>query len=282
MTFSIVARSDDGTQWGVAVASKFLAAGAFVPAARAGLGAMATQSFVNLRYVPDGFALLEAGRAASDVLTALTGGDDDRDQRQIGLVDAAGTAAAFTGAGCIPWAGSAIGPGHSAQGNCLAGPDVVANMSAAFLAADPSGPLAHRLLAALSAGELAGGDRRGRQSAALLVVSPGAGYGGGGDVAADLRVDDHTDPVAELARLLGLHDLYFTKADPADLLPLTGSVADEVDALLLAAGYDAAHPLPERLLAWMGWENYEERDVPGFIDPVVLHHLRTNATRPMH
>ena len=273
MTFSIVARSADGASWGVAVASKFLAAGAVVPAARAGVGAVATQSFVNLRYVPDGLALLEQGVPGPEALQRLTAADDQRDARQAGLVDAEGRAAAYTGSACIPWAGSASGAGYSVQGNCLAGPQVVQAMEQAFLASDASAGLARRLLAALRAGDEAGGDRRGRQSAAVLVVSPGAGYDGGSDVAVDLRVDDAPQPLPELERLLDLHDLYFGRPDPATLLPLEGELADEVRERLGGLGH-RGEDLSAVLLDWMGWENYEERHVPGSIDPVVLAALR--------
>ncbi len=278
MTFSIVARSADGTQWGVAVASKFLAAGAVVPAARAGVGAVATQSFVNLRYLPDGLALLADGVSAPDVVARLTDPDELREQRQVGVVDAEGGGAAFTGAECIPWAGSASGPDYTAQGNCLVGPEVVQAMERAFLASGDTEQLSHRLLAALRAGDAAGGDRRGRQSAALLVVQEGGGYGGGSDVLVDLRADDHTAPIDELVRLLALHELYFGKPDPADLQPLIGDLAGEVDLLLTGLGYSGDLPLDERLFDWMGWENYEERHVPGHIDVVVLLKLREAAT----
>ncbi|MDP9434021.1 MAG: DUF1028 domain-containing protein [Actinomycetota bacterium] len=273
MTFSIVARSADGSAWGVAVASKFLAAGAVVPAARAGLGAFATQSFVNLRYVPDGFALLEQAVPAAEVLRRLTEADELSASRQVGVVDRDGGAAAFTGQECIAWAGSASGRDYAVQGNCLAGPEVVAAMEQAFLAADRAQPLARRLLAALGAGDSAGGDRRGRQSAALYVVTPGGGYAGGNDVLVDLRVDDAPAPLPELERLLDLHDLYFGKPDPATLLPLEGVLAEEVRARLAALGY-GGEDLSEVLFDWMGWENYEERHVPGSIDPVVLAALR--------
>lgn len=278
MTFSIVARSADATQWGVAVASKFLAAGAVVPAGRAGVGAVATQSFVNLRYLPDGLALLEGGMPAGEVVAALTGPDELRASRQLGVVDRDGGSGAFTGAECIPWAGSRSGQDYTAQGNCLAGPQVVEQLEAAFLASGSREPLAHRLLAALRAGDAAGGDRRGRQSAALLVLQEGGGYGGGSDVLVDLRVDDHATPVDELVRLLALHDLYFGKPKPQDLQPLTGELAAEVEGLLRTLGYGREDlPLDERLLDWMGWENYEERHVPGSIDAVVLVELRRAA-----
>lgn len=278
MTFSIVARSADGTQWGVAVASKFLAAGAVVPAARAGVGAVATQSFVNLHYLPEGLALMAGGVPAHEAVEQLTAGDDQREQRQVAMVDAAGGSAAFTGAECIPWAGSLSGDDYTAQGNCLAGREVVAAMEQAFLESGEREQLSHRLLAALHAGDAAGGDRRGRQSAALLVVTEGGGYGGGSDVLVDLRADDHEAPVDELVRLLALHELYFGKPDPADLHPLEGGLAEEVSALLATLGYDRTDlPLDERLFDWMGWENYEERHVPGHIDVVVLLKLREAA-----
>ncbi|MCW2778950.1 MAG: fimbrial assembly protein FimA [Frankiales bacterium] len=269
MTFSIVAR--DGDQLGVAVASKFLAVGAFVPAATAGVGAIASQSFVNLRYVPDGFALLADGVPAPESVARLTAADEQRESRQLGIVDAEGRSGTFTGTTCIDWAGGSCGPGYAAQGNCLAGPEVVDAMEKTFLATQ--GPLSVRLLTALRAGDDAGGDRRGRQSAALYVVSPGGGYEGGSDVLVDLRVDDSPTPVAELTRLLGLHDLYFGTADPDTLLPLSGETGEEVRGLLAALGR-TGEDLDAVLFAWMGWENYEERHVPGSIDPVVLAALR--------
>ncbi len=271
MTFSIVAT--DGTAWGVAVASKFLAVGAAVPAARAGVGAIATQALANLAYRPDGLALLGEGSEAGAVLQALTSADEQRDHRQAGVVDAAGTAATYTGSACHEWAGGVAHDGYAIQGNILTGPEVVTEMERAWLASDAASPLARRLLAALSAGDLAGGDRRGRQSAALLVVTPDGGYGGGSDVYADLRVDDHPDPVPELVRLLDLHDIYFTTPDPDAALPLDGSLADEVRDRLRGLGHADAD-LDAALASWAGIENYEERLLPGRIDPVVLAQLR--------
>ena len=265
MTFSLVARSADGSQWGVAVASKFLAVGAAVPAARYGVGAIATQSFANLAYRPDGLRMLSEGRTSKDVLNTLTSADGLREQRQAGIVDRDGVAATFTGGECHPWAGGRTGPGYAAQGNILTGPEVVDAMAEAF--EDTAGSLAHRLTTALLAGDRAGGDRRGRQSAALLVVSENGGYGGGSDVLVDLRVDDHPDPVPELGRLLDLHDLYFGKPDPDALLPLTGELLAEVQDRLARLGY-------ETLDAWAGVENYEERLVDDCIDLVVLEKLR--------
>ncbi|HJU96372.1 MAG TPA: DUF1028 domain-containing protein, partial [Jiangellaceae bacterium] len=228
MTFSIVARSADGAAFGVAVASKFLAVGAAVPAAAAGVGAIATQAFANLAYRPEGMAQLREGRSASLTLETLVAADDEREKRQVGIVDVAGAAATFTGRECHPWAGGISGEGYAIQGNILTGPEVVTAMESAWHESSPEAPLARRMLAVLAAGDAAGGDRRGRQSAAILVVTPEGGYGGGSDVLVDLRVDDHTAPVGELARLLDLHELYFGKPDPDTLLDLGGELGAEV------------------------------------------------------
>ncbi len=273
MTFSIVARSADGTSFGVAVASKFLAVGAAVPAAAAGVGAIATQAYANLAYRPEGLAQLREGRSASLTLDTLLAADEKRETRQAGIVDAAGGAATFTGSECHPWAGGVTGEGFAIQGNILVGPAVVADMEQAWLGTDQAAPLARRLLAALAAGDDAGGDRRGRQGAALLVVTPEGGYGGGSDVLVDLRVDDHAAPVGELARLLDLHDLYFGKPDPDSLLDLTGDLGTDVRARLATLGF-ANDDLDAALADWAGVENYEERLVPGRIDPLVLAKLR--------
>lgn len=203
MTFSIVARSDDGESWGVAVASKFLAVGSPVPAAVAGVGAIATQAEANVAYKGLALAHLDEGATAEIALERLLEEDPDREVRQVGIVDVEGRAASHTGADCIDWAGSRTGPGYAVQGNILAGEQVLTAMEDAWLSSADR-PFAERLLAALRAGDEAGGDRRGRQSAALLVVREDAGYGGLDDLAVDLRVDDHTDPVPELERLLTL------------------------------------------------------------------------------
>src|SRR5215210_1124432 len=273
MTFSIVGHladavdaADGGTMsMGVAVASKFLAVGAAVPAAAADIGAIATQAFANLAYRPEGLRLLGEGRSAQETLDALTAADEGRDQRQAGAVDAAGRSATFTGPACHDWAGGRTGDGYAVQGNILTGPDVVEAMEKAWLVSE--GRLADRLLTALTAGDVAGGDRRGRQSAALLVVRRAGGYGGTSDVEVDLRVDDHPDPVPELRRLLDLHRLYFDRPDPDTLLPLEGELVGEVDLRLRALGFDT-------LDDWAGVENYEERMVDGQIDPLVLSQLR--------
>lgn len=272
MTFSIVARSADGKAHGVAVASKFLAVGAAVPAAQAGIGAVATQSYANLAYRPQGLMLLGTGVAPADVVAGLTAADPGRSQRQLGVVGRDGVGATYTGDACHAWAGGHAGDGYAIQGNILTGLEVVDAMRDAWLGSDPAAPLAQRLLAALRAGDDAGGDRRGRQSAALLVVEAGRGYGGTSDVVADLRVDDHPDPCAELARILDIHTLLFGKPDPATLLPLEGDLADEVRALL--ATVSTVSDLDTALASWAGVENLEERVVPGKIDPLVLNHLR--------
>lgn len=271
MTFSIVAT--DGVAWGVAVASKFLAVGSAVPAGAADVGAIATQSFANLAYRPDGLRLLRDGKSAQETLDALTAADGLRAQRQAGVVDSHGRAATFTGDECNAWAGGVTGDGYAIQGNILTGPEVVEAMQQAWIGTDASQPLTRRLLAALRAGDEAGGDRRGRQSAALLVVTKDGGYGGGSDVFADLRVDDHDRPVPELIRLLDLHDIYFGKPDPDAALPLEGALGDEVRERLAHLGHADAD-LDRALAAWAGIENYEERMLAGRIDPVVLEQLR--------
>jgi uncharacterized Ntn-hydrolase superfamily protein len=271
VTFSIVAT--DGSAWGVAVASKYLAVGAAVPGARADVGAIATQSLANLGYRPDGLTLLAAGKDAQQTLDALTAADELREQRQAGIVDAAGRAATFTGGECHPWAGGVTGDGYAVQGNILTGPEVVAAMADAWRGSDPAAPLSRRLMAALVAGDEAGGDRRGRQSAAIFVVTTDGAFGGGSDVYVDLRVDDHPAPVTELVRLLDLHDIFFGSAEPEALLPLTGELLEEVRAKLDALGHDG-RDVERSLGEWAGIENYEERLRPGAIDPVVLEKLR--------
>ncbi len=278
MTFSIVARSGDGRALGVAVASKFLGAGAAVPAALADVGAVATQSYANLAYRPQALALLGTGVAATETVAALIAADTGPiDHRQVGVVGTTGDGATFTGAACHDWAGGVAGDGYAIQGNMLAGPAVVADMETAWIAAKDQSRLAYRLLAALRAGDAAGGDRRGRQSAAVLVVAKGMGYGGTSDVMVDLRVDDHPDPVAELGRLLEMHTLYFERPDPATLIDLDGPAGVEVRERLAAAGHPSGPgvaALDEALASWAGIENLEERLVPGAIDPLVLAHLR--------
>ena len=284
MTFSIVATNADRTQFGVAVASKFLAVGAAVPAARAGVGALATQAWANTAYKADGLALLTNGANAEETVATLTRLDTMSERRQLGVVDAHGAAATYTGGECTDWAGGVAGDGYAIQGNILEGSRVVALMEEAWLGSDPREPLARRLLAALAAGDAVGGDKRGRQSAALFVAGDEGGYGGGSDVMVDLRVDDHKAPVPELARLLTIHEMLFGKPDPDDLMPLDGALAEEVRSLLGAQGYIAGSvttaELDRVLAAWAGVENLEERLVPGQLDPIVLAHLRRLSTAP--
>ncbi|MGI8614162.1 MAG: DUF1028 domain-containing protein [Nocardioidaceae bacterium] len=275
MTFSIVARSDDGDSLGVAVASKFLAVGSAVPAARMGLGAIATQSFCNTLYKRDGLARLADGASAQETLDALLDNDDEREERQAGVVDASGRAATWTGSGCLDWAGGVTGPGYAIQGNILTGPDVVQAMHEAYLDSGAEAALPERLLAALRAGDAAGGDSRGRQSAALLVVSASGSYTPGDDLAYDLRVDDHPAPCTELTRLLALHHVFFDRPDDDDLLPLDGELAVEVEQHLQTLG----HP---DLNTWAGVENYELRLVQGHIDSFLLERLREQAANRPH
>lgn len=271
MTFSIVARSADGESWGVAVASKFLAVGSAVPAAIAGIGAIATQAAANVAWKAEALALLDEGAPADVVLQRLVDDDDGRADRQAGIVDATGGAATHTGPDCLHWAGGIVGDGVAIQGNILTGPEVVEAMKAAWDAGTEQ-PFAARLLAALTAGDRAGGDSRGRQSAALLVVREGAGYGGGDDIAVDLRVDDHPDPVAELARLLDLNELYLTASTDAEKVAITPELLAELETLARAAG--AAN-----FQAWVGTENYEMRvaEDNSWIDERVLAIIRGGA-----
>jgi uncharacterized Ntn-hydrolase superfamily protein len=277
VTFSIVARSADGTTYGVGVASKFLAVGAVVPAATAGVGALATQAWANLAYRPDGMRLLRAGSSAQETLDTLVAADEGREHRQVGAVDREGRSASYTGSECMNWAGGRTGPGYAMQGNILTGSDVVESMETAWLATGEDESLASRLLTTLLAGDRAGGDSRGRQSAAVYVVTPDGGYGGGDDVLVDLRVDDHADPIPELARMLDIHQLLFGKPDLDACLPLEGELAAEVTTRLAAAGHPA-ETVESALASWAGVENLEDRLVPGLIDPVVLEHLRATTS----
>lgn len=269
MTFSIVARSDDGESWGVAVASKFLAVGSAVPAAVAQVGAIATQADANVAYKGLALAHLDEGATAAVALQRLLEEDEGRDDRQVGIVDVDGGAASHTGHACIEWAGGVIGEGYAIQGNCLAGAQVVEAMELAWKASSDDSPLADRLLLALAAGDVAGGDKRGRQSAALLVVRDGAGYGGGDDIDVDLRVDDHPAPVDELTRLLELNELYLTASTEDEKVPVTPDLHDELQAFARDAGFPDFN-------AWVGTENYEMRVAPdlSWIDQRVLDIVR--------
>jgi uncharacterized Ntn-hydrolase superfamily protein len=250
MTFSIVARSDDGESWGVAVASKFLGVGSAVPAAVAGIGAIATQAYANVAYKGEGLALLDEGANAEVAVQRLIEDDPGRSQRQVGIVDLDGGSASYTGEDCMDWAGGRTGHNYAIQGNILTGPEVVESMERAFTEA--TGDLGARLHAALLAGDRAGGDSRGRQSAAILVVKENAGYGGFDDVLIDLRVDDHPDPVVELGRLLDLHDLYGVATEEGARVRIDDALRSELDDRARARG-------ARDFMAWVGTENYEMR-----------------------
>jgi uncharacterized Ntn-hydrolase superfamily protein len=280
MTFSIVGRSPDGAVLGVAVASKFLAAGAYVPAAAADAGALATQAHVNLALKTRGLEMLRAGVGASDLLERFFGEDPDRAERQAGVVDRHGRAATFTGERAQPWAGGRTGEGpegsFAAQGNLLAGPEVVDAMVAAWRSSAAEPQLARRLVASLAAGQEAGGDPRGKQAAAVLVVSAGGGYGGLSDVVVDLRSDDASEPIGELSRMLDLHELYFGSTPDEELLEHSPELDGELARRLAATGY-ASGDLRRDLYDWMGRENFEERWREDRLDPVVLQHLRATT-----
>ena len=272
-TYSIVACDLEAAEWGVAVQSKFLAVGAGIPAAEPQVGAIATQALANMRYGPDGLALLRQGLSAEEVVQRLTEADEGRADRQLGVVDAQGQAATYTGEGCLDWAGGIVGDGYAVQGNILVSEETVTALGRTF--EETAGkPLAERLLAALAAAQAAGGDRRGQQSAALLVVRKDGGYMGTTDAVADLRVDDHPAPIEELWRIYAMHDLLFGETPDEDWLEVDEQIALEVRERLDALGYESAD-LERAFLDWAGTENLEER-VRGIdrIDPVVLAELR--------
>jgi uncharacterized Ntn-hydrolase superfamily protein len=272
VTYSIAACDLDAGQWGVATQSKFLAVGSVVPWAEPHVGAVATQAYANPRYGPDGLRLLREGRSAREVADGLTAGDDGRDHRQLGVVDAKGGSATFTGDECMDWAGGIAGEGFAAQGNILVSEATVTALADTF-AANAGRPLADRLIECLAAAQAAGGDRRGQQSAALLVVERDGGYAGLSDTLVDLRVDDHPDPIGELARLHRIHHALFGATPRADWLPVDAALADELREHLARLGYEGE--LESAFARWAGTENLEER-VEGIdqIDPVVLEELR--------
>ena len=311
MTYSIVARDPETGDLGVAVQSKFLAVGATVPWARAGVGAIATQSFANVAYGPDGLALLADGHPADVVLQRLVAADDQREQRQAGVVDGRGRAATYTGNECLAWAGGRTGENFAVQGNILADAAVVDGLAETFLAGGQ--PFPELLVACLAAAEAAGGDRRGSESASLLIVRDFGGFGGGNDRWIDLRVDQHDDPVGELARVLTFQRLYYDHPEPADLVPLDEATATEIRSLLERIGggpggrfgtvyrqmsgeppEDDPHPavgepraFPANwddawqlaLTEWMDVENLEARlAAPGWVDPRVVEILRSRQT----
>jgi uncharacterized Ntn-hydrolase superfamily protein len=271
-TYSIVACDLETGQWGVATQSKFLAVGSVVPWAEPHVGGIATQSYANPRYGPDGLALLRDGLSADDVVTRLTGADEGRAKRQLGVVDGQGRAATYTGEECHAWAGGRTGTGYAAQGNILVSGETVDALAETF-EATAGKPLAERLLDCLDAAQAAGGDSRGQQSAALLVVQKDGGYANLSDVLVDLRVDDHERPLEELRRIHRLHDALFGETPRSEWLTVDDELGSELRDRLAALGYEG--DLAEVLLAWAGKENLEER-VDGIeqVDPVVLEALR--------
>jgi len=281
-TFSICGYDPASGEIGVGVQSKFLAVGAVVPWVKAGVGAIATQSWANTSYGSEGLKLLEQGLAPREVLDRLTGADEGRTQRQVGIVDAQGRSASFTGDECYPWAGQICGENFACQGNILVGPETVQAMAQAFKSTP--GDLAAKLLAALDAGQQAGGDSRGKQSAALYVAREKGGYGGYNDRYIDLRVDDHPEPIKELIRIHSLYKLYFYKTDPAQIMTIEGPLAAEMQELLNKWGY----PTPvsgvldanfkEALKTFYLTENFDERICEdGYIDGEVLEFMRQKS-----
>ena len=274
MTFSIVACDLKEKAWGVAVASKFPAVGAVVPWAQAEVGAVATQSFANTSFGPRGLAIMSTGLTAKATLAQLLKDDPEKDHRQVGIVDAKGGSATFTGSGCFNWAGGVSGKGYAIQGNILKSGRVVTTMEKAFL--KTQGSLPNRLYAALLAGDRAGGDKRGRQSAAIYVVKPKGGYGGFIDRWIDYRVDDHEDPVSRLGELLELHELYFGKSLEKDRIQITGKVENQIARILASKRYLKRNKsFKNAFNEFIGNENFEERADPEakWIDKPVLKYL---------
>jgi uncharacterized Ntn-hydrolase superfamily protein len=266
-TYSIAACDLDAKQWGVAVQSKFLSVGSVVPWAEPEVGAIATQAYANPRYGPSGLALLREGLSAAEVVERLTSEDEGRAERQLGIVDGEGRSASWTGPECLDWAGHRNGPCYAAQGNILVGAETVDALAATF-EATAGRPLAQRLLECLAAAQAAGGDRRGQQSASLLIVERDGGYASLSDLVLDLRVEDHERPIEELRRIYGLHQRLFDQTPREEWLPLEGDLRAEVTERLTRLGYAT-------LDEWAGVENLEERvDGEDAIDPVVLEALR--------
>lgn len=280
-TFSIVGFDPETGELGVAVQSKFIGVGSVVPWAKAGVGAIATQSLANTSYGPEGLALLEKGYTAQEVIRILTDGDEDRGLRQVGIVDAKGNSATFTGENCYDWAGGKTGLNYAVQGNILVSEETVIAMANTF--ENSRGPLAERLLQALDAGQEAGGDKRGRQSAAIYVVKENGGYGGYNDRYIDLRVDDHPDPIKEIIRIYKLWDLYFGEVKEEDQIELTGVLKEEINEYLFRLGYlDQSSFLENRFqeafTSFIHTENFEGRQLKnGYIDSKVLDYLKNKS-----
>jgi uncharacterized Ntn-hydrolase superfamily protein len=272
-TYSLVACDLDAREWGIAVQSKFLAVGAAVPYAAAEVGAVATQALANLSYGPRGLELLRGEGSAEDVVAALLAEDDGREHRQVGVVDRDGRGATYTGPSCLEWAGGRSGSGYAAQGNILVSRETVDALADTF-EATAGRSLAERLLASIEAAQAAGGDRRGQQSAALLVVRKDGGYGGTSDRAVDLRVDDDHAPIAELQRLYRIHQRLFGATPRAQWVAVDDELRRELESRLRSKGYQQPN-LVDAFNTWAGTENLEERiDGLGSIDPVVLGALR--------
>lgn len=275
MTFSIVGYDPNIKEWGIAVQSKFLGVGAVVPWAQADAGAVATQSYANTAYGSHGLELMSQGKTAQETLDILLAEDSEREMRQVGLIDRYGNAVSFTGKQCFDWAGGITGPYFTAQGNILVGRATVESMGKTFTAS--KGTLAERLLAALDAGQEAGGDSRGKQSAALLVVKEKGGYGGFNDRYIDLRVDDHPEPIKELIRIYGLQQLYFAPSHPEKVAAIEGAVKEELCFHLNRLDYltNNDEELSKSLTAFIHKENFEMREQKaGFIDLEVLEFMK--------
>jgi uncharacterized Ntn-hydrolase superfamily protein len=276
MTFSIIGHCKDGNEWGIAVASKFLAVGAYVPAAEAGAGAIASQATGSQKVKKEGLELLRSGQSATKMLDKFLKSDEKKDERQIGVIDASGMPASYTGSMCQEWAGDLTFEdskgSYAIQGNMLQGQSVVEAMAKSWHNLHHESDLAVKLVTCLSAGQEAGGDPRGKQSASVMVVSAGKGYGGESDVLIDLRSDDSLDPIEDLKRMLKLHQFYFGTT-PDNLLLDFENCRKEVEVLLAERGYKTGDVSAD-LYNWMGKENLEERWHAGKIDPIVLEHLR--------
>jgi uncharacterized Ntn-hydrolase superfamily protein len=273
-TYSIAACDLAAGQWGVATQSKFLGVGSVVPWAEPGVGAIATQAYANPRYGPEGLTLLREGLSPREVVERLTTADDGRDHRQVGVVDAQGRGASFTGEECMDWAGGRTGDCYAAQGNILVSAETVDAIAETFERAQ--GTLAERLLDCLDAAQAAGGDRRGQQSAALLVVERDGGYAGLSNEVVDLRVDEHERPLEELRRIYVMHQAIFGKTPAEEWLDVDEELAAELSDRLARVGYEGE--LGEAFVRWTGNENLEERvDGISRIDPVVLDELRRQS-----
>ncbi|NYE03643.1 putative Ntn-hydrolase superfamily protein [Bacillus niacini] len=278
MTFSIVGYDPIEKEWGIAVQSKFLGVGAVVPWAKAGAGAVATQSYANTAYGPKALELMEQGKSAQETLELLLAEDPEKEMRQVGLIDSFGNPATFTGSECYDWAGGVTGTHFAAQGNILVDEKTVQAMAQVFT--ETEGPLADRLLAALDAGQEVGGDSRGKQSAALYIVKDSGGYGGFNDRYIDLRVDDHPDPIKELIRIYQLQQLYFAPSNPERIAAIEGEIKVQLLHHLKRLSYLSDEPksnddIYRALTAYIHTENFEMREQSsGYIDLEILDFMK--------